>query len=67
MKIIYSDNIPSDTSSETLWLGAIPLNHVGTAQRVCDKLNSALGNHGELQGPYYRIVAEDHKLYRWEP
>lgn len=67
MKIIYSDNIPSDTSSEYIWLEAIPLDHVGTAQRVCDKLNDNLGRLGECQGPFYRVVKDQHKLYKWEP
>ena len=64
MKIIYSDNIPSDTSSEHLWLGEIPEEHRETAQKICNKLNSRLGDY---QGPYYRIVEDEHKLYTWEP
>lgn len=67
MKIIYNDNIPSDTSSETIWLEAIPTEHAETAQRVCDKLNSRLGKYGDLHGPYYSIVADDYKLYRSRP
>ena len=61
MKIIYSDNIPDDTSSERLWLENVPQD---VGQRVCDKLNKHLGDH---QGPFYRVVADDHKLYVWEP
>lgn len=66
MKIIYSDNIPDDTSSETLWLDDIPdsLQFSHIAQRVCDKLNESLGDR---QGPFYRIVDNQHKLYKWEP
>ncbi len=61
MKIIYSDNIPDDKSSETLWLDNIP---VGIAQRICDKLNEHLGDY---QGPFYKAVEDNHKLYKWEP
>lgn len=57
-KIIYSDNIPSDTSNEYLWLDSVDAN---VAQRVCDKLNEHLGDR---QGPFYHIVADDHKLYK---
>lgn len=64
MKIIYSDNIPTDTSSETLWLDNIPTEQLQLMQRVCDKLNSRLGNY---QGPYYRIVPDSHVLFGWEP
>lgn len=64
MKIISSDNIPSDTSNEYLFVHGIPEEHRVTAQKVCDKLNSRLGN---CQGPFYRIVEDAHKLYRWEP
>lgn len=60
-KIIYSDNIPTDMSSESLWLDKVD---VGTAQRVCNKLNERLGNN---QGPFYRVVPDNHKLYKWEP
>ena len=62
-KIIYSDNIPTDMSSEYLWLDGVPRD---LAQRVCDKLNE--NEHlGDRQGPYYRVVGDDHKLYKWEP
>ncbi len=61
MKIIYSDNIPNDTSSEKLWLDNIPQE---LGQRICDKLNYGLG---DWQGPFYRVVPDDHKLYIWEP
>lgn len=61
MKIIYADNIPTDISSERLWLENVP-EDVG--QRVCDKLNEHLGDH---QGPFYRMVEDHHKLYVWEP
>lgn len=64
MKIIYSDNIPDDTSSETLWLDNIPEDHKATAQRVCDKMNERLRDH---QGPYFRIMQDSHVLYVWEP
>jgi hypothetical protein len=64
VKIIYSDNIPSDTSSETLFVDGIPEDHRATAQKVCDKLNSRLGDR---QGPFYKIVADEHELYVWEP
>ena len=61
VNIIYSDNIPTDTSSETLWLAEVPSS---VAQRICDKLNEHLDNR---QGPYYKPVSIDHKLYKWEP
>lgn len=61
MKIIYSDNIPTDQSSEKLWLDNVP-EELG--KRICDKLNEHLGDR---QGPYYQVVADDHKLYKWEP
>lgn len=64
MKIIYSDNIPDDTSSETLWLDDINACDVVLAQRVCDKLNERLGDY---QGPFYRVVTDNHKLYKYEP
>lgn len=64
MKIIYSDNIPSDMSSERLWLDNVSADHKELAQRVCDKLNERLGDR---QGPYYRVVEDNHKLYKWEP
>lgn len=64
MKIIYSDSIPDDTSSETLWLEAIPFEHKATAQRICDKLNARLGGY---QGPFYRVVENAHVLYKWKP
>jgi hypothetical protein len=64
MKIIYSDNIPSDTSSESLFIDGIPEDHRATAQKVCDKMNARLGNY---QGPFYRIVDDTHELYKWEP
>lgn len=60
MKIIYSDNIPTDTSSETLWLDNVD---ASWGQRVCDKLNERLGNY---QGPFYKVVPDDHKLYKFE-
>lgn len=60
-KIVYSDNVPDDTSSETLWLDSIDAD---VAQRVCDKLNERLGDR---QGSFFRVVADDHKLYKWEP
>lgn len=61
MKIIYSDNIPTDISSETLWMENVSSDW---GQRVCDKLNERLGDY---QGPFYRVVNDDHKLYKWEP
>lgn len=61
MKIIYSDNIPDDTSSERLWLDNVPEDF---GKRICDKLNENLGDH---QGPFHRVVADDYKLYVWEP
>ena len=63
MKIIYSDSIPSDISSEFLFVDNIPEEHRSTAKKVCDKLNSKLG---DFQGPFYRIVEDQHKLYKWE-
>lgn len=60
MKIIYSDNIPTDMSDETLWLDNI---EADIGQRICDKLNERLGNH---QGPFYRLVSDNHKLYKFE-
>lgn len=64
LNIIYSDNIPTDRSSESLWMADIPVVMKSLAQRVCDKLNERLGNH---QGPFYKVVSGDHKLYKWEP
>jgi len=64
MKIIYSDNIPTDTSSEYLWLECIPDEHMETAERVCYKMNERLG---EYQGPYFHVVEDSHVLYKWEP
>lgn len=63
MKIIYSDNIPDDTSSEYLWLENVNLT-MEVGQCICDKLNKGLGDH---QGMYYRVVPDNHKLYKWEP
>lgn len=60
-KIIYSDSIPTDMSSETLWLDNVSRE---VAQRVCDKLNEHLG---DSQGPFYRVVEDNHVLYKWEP
>lgn len=62
MKIIYSDNVPTDMSSEKLWLDNVPPE---LGQRICDKLNEPLKYHE--QGPFYRLVHDDHKLYVWEP
>jgi hypothetical protein len=66
MKIIYSDNIPSNTSSEHLWQDGFADDSItDTAlQQVCDRLNRDLGDH---QGPFYKIVPDDHELYKWEP
>ncbi len=61
MKIIYSDNVPTDMSSEHLWLDEVP-KEVG--ERICQKLNARLGDN---QGPFYRMVEDHHKLYVWEP
>lgn len=63
MKIIWSDNIPTDTSSEHLWLDNLP-NDRSTLQWVCDRLNRDLGNG---HGPYYRVVEDNHVLFKWEP
>lgn len=60
MKIIYSDNIPTDMSSETLWMENVDENW---GKRVCDKLNEKLGDY---QGPFYRVVEDNHKLYKFE-
>ena len=60
MKIIYSDNIPTDMSSERLWLDNVPQD---VGERVCEKLNERLGDN---QGPFYRVVKDDHKLYVFE-
>jgi hypothetical protein len=61
MKIIYSDNIPTDMSSESLWLDDVPAD---VGKRICEKLNERLGDY---QGPYYRVVDDTHKLYVWKP
>jgi hypothetical protein len=64
VKIIYSDNIPTDMSSENLWLDDLPEDRL-LLQRICDKLNAPL-EHYE-QGKYYKFVADEHELYKWEP
>jgi hypothetical protein len=62
MKIIYSHNIPTDLSNEHLWLDDVPEN---VAQRICDKLNEPLKRYEN--GMFYRVVSDNHKLYKWEP
>jgi hypothetical protein len=62
MKIIYSDNIPTDMSTERLWMEGVPLEF---GKRLCTKLNETLRD--DQQGPFYRVVPDDHKLYVWEP
>lgn len=60
-KIIFSDNVPTDTSDEHLWLDNVPKK---LGERICEKLNEHLGDN---QGPYYIVVPDNHKLYKWEP
>lgn len=60
MKIIYSDNIPTDMSSEHLYIQDVTEE---AGKRLCEQLNKNLGDN---QGPYYRVVPDDHKLYKFE-
>lgn len=64
VKIISSDNIPSDTSSEHLCIYMIPDHVRSIAEQLCKALNADLNDE---QGPYYRVVHETHKLYEQEP
>jgi hypothetical protein len=64
VKIIYSDNIPTDTSDEHLWLDDLPDDRL-LLQRICDKLNERLIHYEH--GQYYKFVADEHELYKWEP
>lgn len=61
MKIIASDNFSRDYVSDSL---------------VCENINEGYGNmivdflnrHNGDDGPrYYRLVPDDHALYKWEP
>lgn len=66
MKIIYSDNVPTDTSSERLWAEGFADDPITTTALhiVVDRLNRGLGDN---QGPFHRIVPDSHVLYKWEP
>ena len=64
MKIIYSDNIPTDTSNEYLWMDRLP-DDLNLCKRICDRLNEALKHYSN--GMYYKPVPDDHVLYKWEP
>lgn len=64
MKIIYSANIPVDTSNEYLWLDALP-DDAGLCKRICAKLNERLAHYEN--GMYFRAVPDTHILYKWEP
>lgn len=63
MKIIYCDNIPTDMSSEYLFLDNIKPEEYDNAIWIINKLNSKLGDN---QGPFYRLVEDNHKLYKFE-
>jgi hypothetical protein len=52
VKIVWTDNVPSDESQEHLWLDGIPKEHETTARRVCSKLNEGLGDR---QGAFHYV------------
>lgn len=60
MKIIHSDNIPTDMSSEHLYMEDVTKE---AGERLCKELNKNLGDN---QGPFYRVVDDNHKLYKFE-
>jgi len=63
MKIIGVDNLNRDYISDVLWIDNIPSECETFAQRVCDRLNRGLGDNS---GTYYKIAADDRKLYIFE-
>lgn len=60
MKIIGRDNYNRDNVSDVLIAE-------GLNEHYAEEIAELLNDHGRNPDRYYKAVADDHVLYKWEP